>query len=223
MAPDRRRIGPGSIAAAAPDAFLATLFLATWLAPRRIGLFRIQELLLIVLLEFIVLHSAAFMGEVAWSSPSRTTRALRVIGLGVFYTAFVAAFAMAFGQWWPVPAFWALTANRLLGVVFARAPKGQERERVRRDWGIGVALYLIAVGATTLLPVPRLGLGAAVAEELALPGSGLWIEQPHRVVAAGFLYFLGRALTDLYGSGTRAIDGSSAAAASGSRSSPAGG
>jgi hypothetical protein len=166
-----------------------------------------------VLLEFIVLHSAAFMGEVAWSSPSRRTRALRVIGLGVFYTAFVAAFAIAFGEWWPLPAFWALTANRLLGVMFAHAPKGHERERVRRDWGVGVALYLIAVGATTLLPVPRLGLGAAIVEELALPGSGLWVEQPHRVLAAGALYYLGRALTDLYG-GAREPTASSARAAS---------
>ncbi len=53
-----------------------------------------------------------------------------------------------------------------------------------------------------MLPVPRLGISRAAVDDLALPGSGLWIEQPHRVLAAGTLYFLCRTLVDVYG-GTR--------------------
>lgn len=199
MEPDTRRIGLGSIVSAAPDAFLAALFLATWLVPRQVGLHRIGEFLLLVLLEFIVLHSAAFMGQVAWSTPSRASRGLRTVGLGAFYTMFVAAFAMAFGQWWPLLAFWALTGNRLLGAVLGRVPKGLEKEQIRREWGVGVVLYLFAVGVTTVLPVPRFGITPAIVADLALPGSGLWIEQPHRVIAAGTLYYLTRALVDLHG------------------------
>ena len=41
-----------------------------------------------------------------------------------------------------------------------------------------------------MLPLPRLGIDAALAQSIALPGSsGLWVEQPHRVVAFGLLYF----------------------------------
>lgn len=37
--------------------------------------------------------------------------------------------------------------------------------------------------------LPELGVTAGVQVELALPGSGLWIDEPQRVLAFGALYF----------------------------------
>ncbi len=43
---------------------------------------------------------------------------------------------------------------------------------------------------TTVAPVPKLGVTRAVRDAQELPGEGLWIDEPHRVVAAGCFYFL---------------------------------
>ena len=56
----------------------------------------------------------------------------------------------------------------------------------------------IAVAAI-LLPLPRLGLTPEVVARLALPGSGQWVEQPHRVLAFGFLYFAATAISEAFG------------------------
>jgi len=45
------------------------------------------------------------------------------------------------------------------------------------------------VVATSLLPLPRLGLQPDVVATLGLPGSGQWIESPQTGIAFGALYF----------------------------------
>jgi hypothetical protein len=42
---------------------------------------------------------------------------------------------------------------------------------------------------TAVLPLPRLGLIEALLPQLEIPGSGLWVDDPHRVIAFGLLYF----------------------------------
>ncbi len=45
-------------------------------------------------------------------------------------------------------------------------------------------------GARNLAPIPHLGITRAGVRDLDLLSSGVRIDQPHRVVAVGFLYFL---------------------------------
>jgi hypothetical protein len=179
-----------AVLSALPDLGLAGVFLATWIAPRWLGVDRIGHLLLVMLLEFIVVHSAGFMGVAALADHPRFSRATSILGLGAFYTLFVGGFALGFKTWWPLVAFWGLTLNRLLSVIIGPRPKGEAERIVRAGWAVGAMAYLGAVFLTTPFPVPRLGVTRAVVEAAHLPGSGLWIDEPHRVLAAGFLYFL---------------------------------
>ena len=154
--------------------------------------------LLSMLLEFIVIHSAAFMGAVALDGKStRMSKAGHVLGLGLMYTAFVGAFALAFGDWWPLVAFWSLTVNRLTGVLLHTAPEGQEREQLMSGWAISAVLYILWIFATLFFPLPRLGLTAEVVAEASLPGEGIWVESPQKVIAAGAGYFLSQAYVEL--------------------------
>lgn len=57
--------------------------------------------------------------------------------------------------------------------------------------------YLCFALLATILPLPRLGLTPAVLSARHLPGSGLWINQPPRVLAFGFLYFTAIGLSEL--------------------------
>ena len=95
--------------AAAPDIGLAAVFLIVWLAPEAAPAGTLTWLLLVMLLEFIIVHSSGFMG------------------------------------------------------------------------------------------VPRFGLTREFVAGESLPSSGLWVDEPHRMVAFGFLYFAATAISELHG------------------------
>jgi len=152
-----------------------------------------------MLLEFIVVHSAGFMGTVALAPDRRTARARTLVLFGLFYSVFVAGFALAFRTWWPLAAFWGLTANRLLGVVVGQAPEGRERQFIQAGWAAGALFYVLSVMVTVILPVPRLGITRAVRDAVDLPGSGAWVDEPWRAVAGAACYFLLVGFSELKG------------------------
>lgn len=153
-----RHVGLADVLSALPDFCIAATFLITWVRPLAFGGRMVAYLMLVMLLEFIVVHSAGFMGSAAMGS----------------------------------------ALNRLTPLLLGQAPDGQEKAMVMRGWAAGAVFYLLCVGVTTLLPLPRFGITAAVVSAQELPGEGLWIEQPHRLIAFGFLYFSAWGISELY-------------------------
>jgi len=195
-----RALRVADIVAAAPDAGLAAICLLTWLAPDAVGAQQVRYVVLLMLLEFVVIHSAAFMGQAVVDIDQPPARAMAILGFGLFYTIFVGAFGLAFHTWWPVAGFWLLTGNRLLGVLVGQAPDGEERRYLRAGWATGVVFYVGAVFLTLFLPLPRFGITPDVVARQGFAGmGGVWIQEPHRVVAAGFLYFAATAVSELFG------------------------
>ncbi len=189
---------PWRIVAAVPNFVLAGTFVVTWVSPSALGERMIPYLVLVMLLEFFILHSSALLGAFMAGEFPRTTKTLIVLVLAVAYTLFVGAFSLAFRTWWPLVTFWLLTLNRLLG-PFLRGHAATEREKifVFFSWGVGVVAYLVFAFATTLLPVARLGVSEAVVRAQRVPGEGLWIDEPHRVLAFGVYYFTVMGLWEL--------------------------
>jgi len=183
---------------ALPSFILSGLFLITWIAPSALGQKMISYLMLVMLLEFINVHAAGFMGNTIISDAGRGKKAMMIIGLGVLYTLFVGAFALSFDQWWPMWAFWGLVLNRLLGVLLGKAPTGQEKSMIQTSWAIGVFCYVMLVFATIILPVPALGVSSEVIAEQGFTARGLWIDEPYRMMAFGFLYFSVIGLAELF-------------------------
>ena len=187
---------------ALPDVALGVLFPVTWLDPRVFGGGVLKYAMLTMLMEFIVVHSSGFMGLVLWgSSFGVVKKTLATLGLGAFYTTFLVAFALATEAWWPVWAFWGLTVNRLTNALLSRKGGKQARANVANDWVTSAAFYLLWVIGTSFLWIPALGITPAVVAAAALPGKGLWVEQPYRVVVAGAGYFLCQAWCELRGGG----------------------
>ena len=185
--------------AAAPDFALAALYLITWISPGALQEKMVSTLMFTMVLEFIIMHSSAFMGNVMIADRSREQKAVALVGWGAFYTLFVGGFAITFKTWWPLVNFWGLTVNRLLSVLLGQAPSGDEKGFLQRSWAASGIFYLVFCFVTLLLPLPRLGITREVARSLDLPGSGVWVDQPHRVIAFGFLYFLATAISELVG------------------------
>jgi hypothetical protein len=182
---------------AVPDFAIGASLLVTWIEPSRLGERAVDFSILTMLLEFVIVHSSAIMGVVALGHWRLGHKLVRLLGLGLLYTAFVGAWAYIFGTWWPLVTFWVLTLNRILGVLTGQAPEGREKTLLQQSWATSGVLYLVAIFATTLLPVPALGITAEVIEGLDLTGEGIWVDQPYRVVAAGFLYFTGQGICEL--------------------------
>lgn len=186
------------IASALPDALTATFFLAVWLMPLRFGDGMVRTAVLIMLIEFITVHASGFLGGMALnSSAARGKRLLMLLGLGLFYSGFVAAFVFAFDQWWPIAAFGWLLLSKFSRVLFGAATPRQDAEAQLSLWAASVAFYVLGVMLTVFLPLPRLGVTEAILPQLGLPGSGLWVEQPHRLLAFGMLYFAALAAVKL--------------------------
>lgn len=181
---------PMRLAAALPDAVTSGFFLLVWIAPMYLGAGTVKNAMLIMLVEFLLVHAAGFLGSAAYSpKTSRRSKAGFLLGFGLFYLLFVGAFSAAFQAWWPFLAFgWLLLAK--FSVAFdSRARAADQLQRMMSGWALSVVAYIGGVVLTLFLPLPRLGMTQARVPEFALPGSGIWVEEPHIVIAFGFLYF----------------------------------
>ncbi len=175
---------------AAPDLLTAVTFLVAWIAPLAWGTGLVGNLLLTMLLEFLIVHSGAFIGmTVLAPDVSRLRKTLVVIGFGAFYMVFVLAIAFALKRLWPVWAFLWLLGGKLALVWFQRAGGTDEVQRQRELWIWSVLCYLGGTFVTLLLPLPRLGLTPEAIAQVGLTGKGLWVEKPQTVMAFGLLYF----------------------------------
>jgi len=180
---------PPHVANALPDLLLGAYCLVAWIAPTRLPAGAIRGILLMMLVEFIVVHTSAFMGMQLFVPGSRRVRASALLGFGLLYSVFAGGFALAFHTWWPVVSFWLLTLNRLSGVLFRQAPSGQEQRFVQAGWAASAMCYLGGVFVTLAPGLPRLGVTPDVIASLHLTGRGVWVDEPWRVVAFGALYF----------------------------------
>lgn len=170
-----------------PDTVSATLFGWLWVSPLALGADGVRNAMLVMLVEFVLIHSTAFLGAAAFATNASRLRRVGMLGaFGALYLVFIAAFAAAFDAWWPFLAFGWLLLGKLRVIFGAREVEGGGPAAI---WAMSALAYLFAVFATLFLPLPRLGLGESVVSQLQLPGSGAWVEQPHRVLAAGVLYF----------------------------------
>lgn len=183
------RPGFGNVASALPDALSALTFLVCWLVPSWLGYDWIKTLMLVMLIEFIVIHSSGFLLTMVYGDASRAAKTKALVAIGAFYLIFVGAFCLAFSALWPLIAFGWLLMSKFVVVWFDRKPDLAERHRQIDLWALSVAAYLGFVFATTLLPIPALGIDATARAAAAIPGTGAWVDEPQRVIVFGFLYF----------------------------------
>ncbi len=176
--------------AALPDALTCAMFVCAWISPLTLGYQRVRDLMLLMLIEFIVMHSGAFTAAIfGMDDLSRLKRALFLTGLTAFYMVFILAFSLAFDSAWPIWGFLWLFVSRFLQLVTSPAETGTKMQRMLGGWVMSAMIYLLGAVATAFLPLPSLGLTPEVIAGLHLSGGGLWIDQPWTVMAFGAFYF----------------------------------
>ena len=187
-----------SLTAAAPDLGFGLVCLATWFWADRMPPWMLDYILLVMLLEFIVVHSSALLGSMAYSDDPRKKRVGALLGLGGMYSIFVLGFCLAFKTLWPILSFWGQTFNRLMGPMLGADLSGRQRAYVHGMWAISAGLYFVGAFVCSLVPWPRLGVTYEIVAAANLSGSGLWIDEPWRPVVFGFFYFTGVGLFELF-------------------------
>ncbi len=80
-----------------PDVLLALTFLVTWIEPDTLGEGMVASLFQVMLLEFIIIHSAGFMAGIIYGNLPKAGKIKLFTGLSLFYFVFAAAFSLAFG------------------------------------------------------------------------------------------------------------------------------
>ena len=176
--------------AALPDAVTSAAFLCAWIAPLQFDNGMVKSLMLMLLMEFLVVHSGGFIGLTVLSDTvTRRAKTAAIVGFGAFYLLFAGAFSLAFNSWWPVVSFLWLLAAKFAQVWLIPLPRADEAQRQTTLWGLSVVAYLATVFAGILLPVPALGVSADIIPRLGLSGGGLWIDRPETALASGMLYF----------------------------------
>lgn len=178
------------LAHALPDAITAGVFLYAWIAPQAWRDTLVAELMLVMLVEFILIHSAPFLGSVVLASDAALRNRLAALaGLTAFYGLFIGGYSLAYKAWWPVIAFaWLITA-KLITVVTDSRHTLRQKQRMYGYWGVSAGFYLLAVFATLFLPLPELGITRHGSAYGISGSSGVWVTDPHIGIAAGFLYF----------------------------------
>ncbi len=175
---------------ALPDAVTGAACLVVWIAPFAFGQGAVKTVVLMMLMEFLLVHGTGFFTVIAFADDmSRGKRVLAMLGLLFFYSMFIAVFAWSFKAWWPVWVFAWLVVAKGFWIFSAPRERAQEVNRQMGTWAFSVVAYLAAVFGGVLLPLPRLGLTPEVVATLGLPGGGEWIERPHTAVAGMAFYF----------------------------------
>ena len=174
-----------------PDLLTAIACMVVWISPMTFGQDAVKTVVLMMLMEFLLVHGTGFFTGVAFmDNLSRMKRLGLMAGLLVFYAMFIAAFAFSFKAWWPVWVFAWLAISKGLWIFIAPRDRAAEMDRQMKAWAFSTAAYLAAVFVTVMLPIPELGITASIQPELGLSGGGEWIEHPHIAVAGmAFYYF----------------------------------
>ena len=187
------------MAAAVPDVLFASAFVITWIAPETFGRQAVAYLMLVMVLEFLIVHVSGFFGVVVLHQPlSDRTRNTSLVALATFFAFLALAFSIAFQAWWPLWTILLLALNRLLIVLTGTLPEGRERAFIQRGWGISAILFLACALVTAFLPLPALGITNEVIQAQDLPGNGLWNDEPYRVLTFGALYFFAQGGSQLF-------------------------
>ena len=173
--------------AAAPCFWLAWVLLNVWLEPMawdeghwvRFGLG-------LMMLEFVVLHSGAFMSALGSKQASPIGWRL-LAGMMVFYGLIVWAFAQITGSDTLLLIFAAIVISRVIALLIDRE---HARAQLMKRSSCGIVLYILIAFASVIIPVPEMGITAEVLSEVYPDrGGGLWERQPQLPIAGAALYF----------------------------------
>lgn len=182
-----RRVLAG-LPSAAADLLTAATCIAAWWAPQLLPEDLLRVTALIMLIEFLSIHGLIMLPLIGLLLSERWPRAGMALS-ALLYFGFAAGASLALQSWWPTLVFgWLLLSRYLLPRW--NVGGADEHIDIGKLWIVSTLLWLGLAFASALLPVPALGWDAAVIDMLGLPGTGIWVDEPQRLLAFASSYFV---------------------------------
>jgi hypothetical protein len=188
-------MNPGSaqalmaIAFALPCFLMAARLLRVWRDPMSIeagGWVRLG--VGVFVMEFILLQAGIFLAGLSVDARMRGAGWLQTLGLTAFLGLFAVAIALAFRSRMLFFSFLWMIGGRFLALAIGIS--AQTKALLQAHAMISMAIYFAMVVLSVMLPWPRLGITAAIANATRDPrASGTWVEEPHRAIGAAAVYF----------------------------------
>ena len=177
-----------------PDLLTAAACIVVWISPFAFGTDGVRTVVLMLLMEFLLVHGTGFFTAIAFADTvAKYKRLLLMAGLLCCYALFLMAICALFDATWPVWIFLWLVLSKVAWIFLSSRDRVQEARQQLQAWAFSTVAYLGSVFAGLLLPLPQLGLTDAVIPQLGMSGSGLWVDHPHTAVASLAMYYLASA------------------------------
>jgi hypothetical protein len=152
-------------------------------------------MMLVMVVEFLVIHATIMLPIVAVFIPERLGGINTGLVAGsLIYLAFATGASLAIDSWWPTLAFGWLLASRYLFPLLGRVSDDDEDTRL---WIFSTFTWLLLLFATLLLPIPDLAFHISISKELGDSANGIWVDEPQRTLAFALFYFTSLALYKL--------------------------
>jgi len=182
-----------TVAAGLPEFALGAAFAVTWRDPSTLGVEWVGYAMMLVILEFILIHANAFLGWRAMLAPTPRDRLRAIAGFGGIYLLFGIGISLAFHSWGPVLAVVTLTATRLWSALRDPPPTELARAWFGGQVGLNAVLYLLLAACTVFLPIPELGVKSWMYESSS-SDPGLWEVHPQLPVFMACVFYSVRGL-----------------------------
>lgn len=183
---------PFSILAALPDFITAAIFLLVWVNPLIFGSFYLNDLMVVMILEFFTIHASGFLFSILENRSGLVIRLVISLLLSVVYFSFISLIAKFVGDAkWPLITFGIFYGKRVFAYVLNKIPQtDEEKQTTMQAWKAEVLCFIGFGFITTSFPIPSLGITPDIVALIRTPNSGgLWVDSPQILTAFGFLYF----------------------------------
>ena len=181
------------------NGWLAYIFLTLWLHPQASNVEMIYSLTILILFEFVLVHSGAFMSAIPLIARRRSWMVW--IAFILFYGLFALVFNALVSDNRIIILYGAVVLNRMLPGIFSK----DETNRAKRVAlsGLFAMIYLVLFFSLIFGSsyIPRYGLTEAFLTSVDFAGvekmGGDFAEVPHVFMCFGVLYYLILTLVDV--------------------------
>jgi len=176
----------GSVCSGLSCLYLAYALIGVWLEPMNwdnghwvrfgVGL---------LLLEFLLLHSAAMFAAVAQSDKPPQAKRRHMLLMSGMYLLMCLGFSLAMDSFTLLAILGTVTVSRVVTTLV-----GEQQTGMPKRAAYGTVVYLLCVGLTVVTEFPQMGITKEVLDAVyPTRGGGLWERYPQNAIVGGALYF----------------------------------
>lgn len=189
---------------ALPEAVSAGVFVYAWHHPLDWDPLLVQTLMIVLLVEFFLIHATGFLGFLALDKQGAPLQRYGILGgMVLLYFLIIWFISAMFDVWWPFIAFAWLLVGKAQLFFMPDSDRSSALMHLGFYWSACVVSFLGALFIALIANLPEYGLTPDVAAELGfgVNGGDDMVSTPHKVIGAGAIYFSAMAFFKLLGVG----------------------